>query len=384
MDKHLLIVGASARAAAFSALRAGLRPWCADLFADRDLVARCPAVSVPSHRYPEGFPELLTEAPPGPWMYTGALENHLSLVERLARVRPLWGNDRSALTVVRSPAWVSTILSRAGLLYPAVRPATDPPPVELDRWLLKPLAGSAGIGIHPWSGTSLSSPLAAKSYFQEFVEGQSCSALFVTRGEQTLLLGVTRQLVGEAWLGAGPFRYCGSVGPLPVSGAVRFGLERVGRVLAEAAGLRGLFGIDFILRAGVPWPVEVNPRYTASVEVLEYATDLSALAMHRRAFCPGETSGDGCGEDQASIVGKAILFARESILFPAEGPWEQALSCLRAVEERPDFADIPLPGQGIERGRPVLTFFAQANTEGDCIEALRRIAADLDRWLYRG
>jgi len=26
-----------------------------------------------------------------------------------------------------------------------------------------------------------------------------------------------------------------------------------------------------ILRDGVPWPVEINPRYTASVEVLEYA-----------------------------------------------------------------------------------------------------------------
>jgi len=35
-EAQVLIVGASARAAAFSALRAGLRPWCADLFADLD------------------------------------------------------------------------------------------------------------------------------------------------------------------------------------------------------------------------------------------------------------------------------------------------------------------------------------------------------------
>src|SRR5437763_9510980 len=33
--EHLLILGASTRAAAFSALRAGLRPSCADLFSDR-------------------------------------------------------------------------------------------------------------------------------------------------------------------------------------------------------------------------------------------------------------------------------------------------------------------------------------------------------------
>ena len=36
-DKRLLIVGASVRAAAFSARRSGFDPECADLFADADL-----------------------------------------------------------------------------------------------------------------------------------------------------------------------------------------------------------------------------------------------------------------------------------------------------------------------------------------------------------
>ena len=45
-NEHLLLFGASVRAAAFSALRAGLRPWCADLFGDADLQARCPALAL--------------------------------------------------------------------------------------------------------------------------------------------------------------------------------------------------------------------------------------------------------------------------------------------------------------------------------------------------
>src|SRR6516162_6995898 len=91
-QEPLLIVGASARAAAFSALRAGLRPTCADLFADADLRARCPVRCVEVKDYPRGLldlPELLT---PGPWMYTGALENRPDLVEAMSRRRPLWGN----------------------------------------------------------------------------------------------------------------------------------------------------------------------------------------------------------------------------------------------------------------------------------------------------
>jgi len=37
----VLIVGASTRAAAFSALRAGLKPRCLDHFVDRDFMAIC-------------------------------------------------------------------------------------------------------------------------------------------------------------------------------------------------------------------------------------------------------------------------------------------------------------------------------------------------------
>ena len=43
LPHDLLIFGASCRAAAFSALRCGLRPHCADYFGDRDLAAVCSA-----------------------------------------------------------------------------------------------------------------------------------------------------------------------------------------------------------------------------------------------------------------------------------------------------------------------------------------------------
>ena len=54
---NLILFGASTRAAAFSALRAGLRPWCADLFADADLQAHCPAMRLPV-RLPRRLPRL--------------------------------------------------------------------------------------------------------------------------------------------------------------------------------------------------------------------------------------------------------------------------------------------------------------------------------------
>src|SRR5262245_65865579 len=100
---RLLILGASARAAAFSALRAGLEPWCADLFVDADLGCRCAAHRVAALGYPEALEELARQAPPAPWLYTGGMEHYPDLVDRIAKRRPLWGNLGEVLRLARSP-----------------------------------------------------------------------------------------------------------------------------------------------------------------------------------------------------------------------------------------------------------------------------------------
>src|SRR5205807_6520681 len=102
---------------------------------------------------------------------------------------------------------------------------------------------------------------------QEWIEGESCSALFVGgRDNSATLLGVTRQLVGVPWLHAGAFRYSGNIGPLALSATLHQRLQKLGDTLVRAFCLRGFFGIDFILRSDVPCPVEINPRYTAGIE----------------------------------------------------------------------------------------------------------------------
>ncbi|HXG12734.1 MAG TPA: ATP-grasp domain-containing protein [Gemmataceae bacterium] len=380
-EPHLLILGASARAAAFSALRAGLRPWCADLFADADLRARCPVVAVPAGSYPGGLVEVARQAPPGPWMYTGALENRPELVEELSRSRPLWGNGAAVLRRVRSPQAVAALLDTAGIACPAVRPAEASIPSG-GRWLIKPCAGAGGVGIRFWTGAVPRSRRRQTVYLQEFIEGEPCTAVYVGDGRTARLVGITRQLVGEAWLNAAPFRYCGSIGPLHVPAAAWPGFERLGAVLAAGFGLRGLFGVDCILRDGIPWPVEVNPRYPASVEVLEYALGVPALALHCQAFV-ADRAAPPPAAPPPGVVGKAILFARSSLVFPKDGPWMASLRRPADAGEMPEFADIPPAGQPIRAGRPILTFFARADTPAGCCDTLEQIAKDLDRWLFQ-
>jgi len=360
----LLIVGASARAAAFSAVRAGITPWTADLFADRDLVR----VSIDCRRvadYPRGLLEIARQGPAGPWLYTGALENAPRLVQQLSRCRPLWGNPAAVLRRVRCPLTVARVLDEHGIACPKVLDGSDVP--TPGRWLRKPKAGASGCGIDFADQRSAGS---AASYLQEYLEGDAHSAVYVGTADRTTLLGVTRQLVGESWLHAGPFRYCGSIGPRTLSTALAGALDRLGQVLTTACELRGLFGVDFILRDDSPWPLEINPRYTASVEVLEWATGRAALSD-----CAGSSP-------RREVLGKAIYYAPSPLRLPVAGPWEDCLQRAFDPWHVPDYADIPLPGEPFDTGQPVLTFFAAAATVEECRGNLQRIAGDLDRRLF--
>ena len=69
------------------------------------------------------------------------------------------------------------------------------------------------------------------------------------------------------------------------------------------------------------------------------------------------------------------------IPIPTDAPWRESLTA-RSIDEMPPFADLPVHGERIAAGRPILTLFARAKTMEACELELRRIAGDLDRWLH--
>lgn len=313
--------------------------------------------------YPHVFFEISKQAPAGPWMYTGAMENCPHLVDAIAAHRPLWGNGGSVLQAVRSPVRLATCLHEAGLSGPRVADSNAAHALGVDHWLIKPLASAGGARIAFWDGVA---PLSERYYLQEYLEGEPCAAIYVADGGCVAFLGATLQLVGQSVFNAKPFSYCGSIGPLPLSPSLRAAFIQLGNVLAFTFHLRGVFGVDCILRDDVPWPVEVNPRYTASVEVLELAGCFASLS--------------GCSEGVGvRIVGKAILFATDDFVFPEHGPWLETLEQPFEPWKVPDYADIPHPGSRIEQGHPILTVFAMDETIAGCRQRLNAMATSVWR-----
>ena len=360
MSRTLLIVGASGRAAAASAVRAGWQPVVIDLFADDDTRAMGPVFPCPMEEYPHGFVALAEQIPPGPWMYTGGLENDPEVVEEISRDRQLFGVGPEVLKRVRDPYELSKIVRMPRIVEPPG--VGGPHRGEPGGSLRKPLRGAGGLGIRFAGELDIPSP---EYYFQEFIPGPSYSALFLfsARGYPEVL-GISSQLIGEWWLHAPPFHYCGNVGPLPTDNGLSVELRRIGEAL-RPLGLRGLIGVDFMLIDREVVVLEVNPRYTASVELYERVSERSLLAEHIDCFAdPGALPrAENCQPVWTKIHGKAILYADRTFKVPSAHPWRG-----------PEFADIPMVGSVISAGQPVVTLFASADTEPECRERLLDLA----------
>ena len=351
-------------------------PSAADLFADRDLAAVASCLRVDPRAYPDGLLAAAESLPPGPWFYTGALENRPGLLAHLARSRPLWGNGAETVRAVRDPIALANALHSAGFPAPDVR--LDPIGLRRDgSWLRKPINSAGGAGIERLGtvhDTENSAP-SRSCYYQERIYGASLSAVFVGSRAGSVFAGVTRQLIGRR---GARFAYRGNVTPWPVAPATGRRIEALGRVLGSRFGLVGLFGVDFVLdRAGEPWTVEVNPRYTASVEVLELSLGRSLLTAHQRA-CEGEPLVGSWPPSPLRSVAKEILFAGRAFDFDDRGHdlvWDRD-----DLFRVPRAADLPFPGTTIERGAPVLTIFGQGKTPSD---ALSHLARERDVWRSR-
>ena len=367
---NVLIIGASTRAAAFSAARAGLRPRCLDQYADADLATVAPSSRFDPRNDDGRLVQLARAHDCASWLYTGPLENHPTLIERMTPVGRLLGNDAETLRAIRDPWRVAESLARLGLAAPALARGSDGSP-PTGRWLVKPLASAGGRSIG-WAGDSPTSP-DASSYYQEYVEGPTLSALYVAAAGRARLLGVVRQYPGAP---GEPFLYRGGVGPWTVPDVTAARLGRLGSALASEFPLVGLFGVDFILKDDEPWTIELNPRYTASVEIIELATRHALVRDHVLA-CEAGRLGEAPEPSAPRIVGKRILYASRRLVTPAIAAPAWSSDDPFAI---PPIADVPWPGTTIDALEPIMTVFATAATAEACSIHLDRIEAE---WMER-
>ena len=309
--------------------------------------------------------------------YVSNFENEPAAVTRLAHGRTLLGNSPEVLRRARNPALLAQLLAARGFVVPAIR--TSAPLSAARKWVRKPRRSGGGHGVRRWTG---SPPLGRGEILQERIDGVPASIVFVSDGRRAVPLALTRQLVGERAFGARGHLYCGNIlapahdAMFARAGELLVTAVALARAATEALALVGVNGIDVIARDGAAWPLELNPRWTASMELAERAFDISVFDAHARA-CAGRVPRFALGPALARLdgaVGKAIVYARRDVVAPDTRPWL----------DDPTVRDVPHPGERIARGRPICTIFARGGTGAECHAALVRRAGALYEVLERG
>lgn len=394
----LTIVGASTRAAAVSAVRGGITPDCFDLFADVDLRQICEATRWPD--YPHRLAELLNESAGDYWMYTGALENYPDEIVAGCERKQLLGNNANVIQRLRDPFWLRDFLLQretlggggAGAIqFPNSR-RYDSPPVRFTGWIDKPIASGAGMDIRLASALLTENSRSniddsSNRYWQQLVVGDSVSGCFLAERGKATLLGATKQLTGESWLSAPAFAYCGSsLSPDDFTTGELAAMQSLGDDLVRETGLTGLFGVDFIRSAnGKLFLLEVNPRYTASCELIEMAINESLVKLHvesclrenfrnetdstttQRVIEWNTPSANANGEFR-----KAVLYADQSLVIS-----EEFFDWATAAGDN-DFsyalADIPAAGEPIPQGGPICTMLTSADDRTVADAQIRQLA----------
>jgi predicted ATP-grasp superfamily ATP-dependent carboligase len=373
VGSEVVIVGASARGLAESAATAGFQVLAVDAYGDLDLLARARTIALPGDLGVEWSPaaavRVLDGVPCAAVAYVSNLENHPASLARLAAGRRLWGNTAEAVRRVRDPIRLARELTRRGLEAPRVCVGPRAPGGGGETaWLVKPRRSGGGNGIRPWTAGDT---VPRASYLQERVVGIAGSITFVADGRRAVALGLSRQLMGEPVFGVSGFRYCGSLlcgGPEPLfpqEAALARRAEALAAATTDAFGLVGLNGIDFVARDGVPWPVEVNPRYSASMELVERVHGVSLFGLHAEA-CSGRLPAAGAlCRPAARVAGKGIVYATDEVI----------MGHLRRWWCDADVRDVPRPGERMATGQPICTVFAEDATEAGCRAALAARAA---------
>lgn len=380
MPDPILILGASVRAAAFSALRGGLAPYGIDMFADLDLRHRC-QVSI-AENYPHDLVNIARLAPAAPWMYTGALENHPDTIAAISADRELLGVGGGALARARNPFELGRSLSRAGIAYPEIRRL--PEGLSTDgRWLRKRARSAGGYQVSSWRGEAREGARPVRDeYFQEFIAGTPCAAVFLAAGGAAQLRGVTEQILRRSSPEERPFRYAGSLGPLTVSRSMDAALQKIGSVLAAEFGTRGIFGVDFVSRDDSPVVIEVNPRYTASCEILEWFSGESLVQSHVETCQNGRLDAPARPSSismTSAWRGKKVLFAPDDLIVSRD--FSERLLSEVSASDWPSAADIPAAGVQLRAGQPVATAFAVDESREATTRALDDRLAEWTRLL---
>lgn len=285
---------------------------------------------------------------------------------------PVMGNDHGAIERSRNWRSLFRLLENLGIPFPDTKIVKGEAGLlkgasELGYPLvLKPLRGSGGRGkILISKEEQIPIGLKREYMIQKFIDGTDASASFVANGDKFSLLSINEQLIGTSWLNSpGRFTYCGNVVPLSTYKELWGEICELLSSLVPRLMLKGSNGLDFVLKDGVPYVMEINPRFQGSLECIEEAFKVNLVDLHLSSL-----------RGELKDIGPPTCFSCRGILF------SQRDLKLKDLRGHNYVRDISVPGILMRRSTPICSIFASGKSRENVILTVRRRAEEVLRFL---
>lgn len=376
---NLLVVGVDVTAIAASARRAGYKVFSVDFFGDVDLRALCEE-SQSIIRQREGkscgvferdysvkllvklFRKLLRRHRVDGVVLGSGLEDCPRALEEISDRAPIIGNTPELTAEVRDKAKFFQHLRRLGITRPQTMVVYDFEEARQNAKdvgypvVLKPLTGFGGLGVRKIAckrelKEAFDPVSSANKGFlvQEYILGVPTSVSLISTSEDVTALSVNEQLLGVRRLGAkNSFEYCGNSVPFTSSKEVVESCITVSEKIISHFGLVGSNGVDFIVsKEGVPYVMEVNPRFQGTLECVERVYGLNVVDAHVKACIKRRLP---------RRTGNPREFCTRLILYSPQRSVVPDLAGFKGVR------DVPMRGAVIEEGEPLCSIISEGPT----------------------
>jgi predicted ATP-grasp superfamily ATP-dependent carboligase len=361
-DGPILVVAVSARALTEAVVRSGRPVLAVDLFGDADTRAAAAGFAVVAGSLDDG-PELAAviaagerlaaaHGEPAGVIVGSGFEHRPDALADLGARWPLLGCPPQAVAAVKDPARLAALCATLAIPHPEI---SATPPADPTGWLAKRPGGSGGGHVAPAASgpdAATGAPSPADRTFQRRVDGRAMSATVLCDADGARLIGFCTAAFAPT--PAAPYRFGGLAGPVAVAPGLSSEITAAADRLAGATGLRGLVGLDLVVDGTRWWLIEVNPRPTAALDVLDRGTPplmaLHIAACDRTAVPNGGSTAAAASTwtPPATVAATALVYARhDGVTVAADWPgW---------------IADRPQPGTAVPAGAPVCTVRAEGD-----------------------
>lgn len=319
MRKSLLVIALSARPFVVAAKQAGYVVTVIDAFADQPTLALAEAAFVVDYddcgfnaaTLLQTIRQLEASQYLG-FVYGSGFEAQPALLQAVAKTIPLLGNNAATVAAVKTFDGFFSVLKKQHILYPEVLNVL-PRDVESTLYLTKFMGGCGGT--HITTASAATDVEQTKHYYQRFIDGDTVSLLFVANRQQIAVVGFNAQ-----WLNPTarlPFRYGGAVNHIALPIAIQQQLENAATLLTTAFGLVGLNSLDAVVKDGLVYVLEINPRLSATVGLY----DNNLMKAHITACVEGSLPVRCKNSVNQRANAHAILYAVSDINIAASFTW---------------------------------------------------------------